>query len=162
MMKKLFRLINDDVRRRACEFLMNAPEDTEVRFSEPKKSRIQEERAHAMIDDISKQCKHLNQVFDAETWKRLVVDQFKRETLNDPDIGEYWRSNKLSMIPSLDGCAMVVLGEQTRKFPKKVYSHFIEFLFALGSEMGVQWSDVSTPAPYRSPPALSTSRDIQA
>jgi hypothetical protein len=115
-----------------------------------------------MIGDIAKQCKHINQTFDVETWKRLLVDAFKRDTINDPDIGEYWRSNKLSMIPSLDGCAMVVLGEQTRKFPKKVYTHFIEFLFCLGAEMNVQWSDVSTPAPYRSPPAVVTSRTTQA
>lgn len=138
---KLFRLVHDIARRNACAYIMSAPEGFEVRVTEPKKKREQEERAHAMIGDFANQCKHLDQKLDADTWKRLLVQAFKQDTLNDPDIGEYWKSNKLSMIPSLDGCAMVVLGEQTRKFPKKVYSHFIDFLFSLGAEMGVSFRD---------------------
>lgn len=160
-MTKLFRLVHDVARRNACAYIMSAPEGFEVRITEPKKNREQEERAHAMIGDFAKQCRHLDQKLDAETWKRLLVQAFKQDTLNDPDIGEYWRGNKLSMIPSLDGSTMVVLGEQTRKFPKKVYTHFIEFLFALGAEMNVKWSEPVPPG-LRSPPAVVTSRTTQA
>lgn len=140
--KQFYRLVHMEARRRAAEACMTAPDGFVVRVSEPNKSRDQEEKYHAMIGDIAKSCKHLNMALDSESWKRLLVDQFKRDTLNDPDIGDYWRKNQLSMMPSLDGSAIIVLGEQTRKFPKKVASAFIEWLFAFGanSEDAV-WSD---------------------
>ena len=113
-----------------------------VCFSEPSKTREQEERYHAMIGDVARSVRHLNRTFDTETWKRLLVDQFKRDTLKEPECcAEYWRRNIFSMIPSLDGSAMVVTGEQTRKFPKKVASVFIEWLFAFGDEKEVAWTD---------------------
>ena len=106
------------------------------------KSRKQERKYHAMIDDVARSVRHLNLALDLETWKRLLVDQFKRETLKEPECcAEYWRRHTLSMIPSLDGSAMVVMGEQTRMFPKKVAVVFVEWLRAFGDERGVTWTD---------------------
>lgn len=136
-----FRLVHSEARRRCAEYAMQAPEGTVVRFAPPSKSREQEEKYHAMISDIAHQCQHLNKSFDAETWKRLLVDQFKRETLTDEILGPYWSSHKLDIIPSLDRSALVVLGEQTRKFPKYVAAAFIEWLYAWGAGTDVQWTD---------------------
>ena len=46
----------------------------------------------------------------------------------------------ITVMPSLDGTAIVALGEQTRKFPKKVASAFIEWLNAWGAENDVRYS----------------------
>lgn len=129
-------------RTRAIEAVRGAEMGTVIEVGVVKKSREQEEKYHAMISDIAKGVQHLNQKFDAETWKRLLVDQFKRDTLKEPQCcAEYWARNQLSVIPSLDGAAIVVLGEQTRRFPKKVASVFVEWLMAWGADHDVAWSD---------------------
>lgn len=138
-MKQTFKL--PDERRKAVAAVAFAPENYIVQILPPSKTRDQEERYHAMLADIARQCTHLNEAQDAETWKRLCVDQFRRDTLTDPDIGEYWKGKGLRIIPALDGSCVVVLGEQTRKFPRKVASAFTTWLFAFGAEHGVQWSD---------------------
>ena len=78
------------------------------------KTREQEERYHAMLGDIAKQCQHLNMKLDQDTWKRLAIDQFKRETLKEPECcAKYWAQHQLNVMPSLDGSAIVVMGEQS-------------------------------------------------
>lgn len=136
MKKPAFVLAHDTARSRACAAI-NDPAFAGwlVQFKEPKQSDIQRERYHAMIDDIAEHEPH----FTAEVWKRLLVDQFKAETNNHQfeRLRDYWRRVKLEMMPSLDGQRMIVLGEQTRDFPKFVSSAFIEFLFAWGADKGV-------------------------
>lgn len=137
--KQVFNI--PQLRRRAVEAVQTASDGCLVEILPPSKSREQESRYHAMLGDIARQCTHLNEAQDAETWKRLCVDQFRRDTLTDPDIGGYWKGKGLRIIPALDGSRIVVLGEQTRKFPRKVASAFTTWLFAFGAEHGVQWSD---------------------
>jgi hypothetical protein len=91
------------------------------------KSRDQEEKYHAMIGEIAKQAQHLGSKWDAESWKRLLVDQFCRE--NDIKTGV--------IIPNLSGDGIVQLGFQTRKFTKEQASEFVEWLHAWGAEHGV-------------------------
>lgn len=137
-----FMLLGDQQRNLACAAIQNAPVGIECLLREPVKgkSRDQEAMYHDMLSDIAKQCRHLNLALDLETWKRLAIDQFKRDTLKDPQCcAEYWARNQLSVIPSLDGSAVVVLGEQSRRFPKAVASCFIEWLFAWGANNGVLW-----------------------
>jgi hypothetical protein len=141
--KRTFKLAHE--RRKALEAVQAAPADCAVEILPPSKSRDQEERYHAMLGDIAKQCMHLNESQDQETWKRLCVDQFRRDTLSDPEIGEYWKGKGLRIIPSIDGSCVVVLGEQTRRFPRKVASAFVEWLFSFGAERDVRWTDPSAP-----------------
>lgn len=131
---------------KAALAIQRAQDGSIVKILPPSKTRDQEERYHAMIGDVTKQCTHLNRVFDAETWKRLLIDQFKRDTLKEPECcAEYWRSHSISVIPSLDGAAVVILGEQSRRFPKAVASAFVEWLYAYGAERDVKWSDPTQP-----------------
>ncbi len=109
------------------------------------KTREQEKRYHAMLNDIAKQCTHLNKMLDAPAWKRLCIDQFRRDSMDDPKLAEYWARNEIRLIPSLDGSGIVVLGEQSRKFPLYVASAFIEWLFSYGGENEVIWSDPTEP-----------------
>ena len=91
------------------------------------KTREQEEKYHAMIGDIAKQAKHLGAKWSSEDWKRLLVDQFLRETENIQG----------KIVPNLDGTGIVQLGLQTRKFTKEQASEFVEWLYAWSAENGI-------------------------
>ena len=100
-----------------------------LEIKEANKSREQEEKYHAMIGEIAKQAQHLGSKWDAESWKRLLVDQFCRD--NDIKTGV--------VIPNLSGDGIVQLGFQTRKFTKEQASEFVEWLHAWGAENGVTY-----------------------
>ena len=91
------------------------------------KSREQEEKYHAMINDIAKQAKHLGAKWSSEDWKRLLVDQFLREEANIQG----------KIIPNLDGTGIVQLGFQTRKFTKEQASEFVEWLYSWSANNGI-------------------------
>lgn len=135
-------------RQRAIEVLQRLPldEDRPLRMvidcPLPSKSREQEERYHAMIGDISKQFQHCGKEWKLDDMKRILVDQFRRDTFNDPEFADLWAKMGVSeMAPSLRGEGVVLLGIQTRKFPSKLASVFIEWLYALGAELNIQWSE---------------------
>ena len=91
------------------------------------KSREQEEKYHAIIGDIAKQAQHMGAKWDSETWKRLLVDKYCRETgLNS------------QIMANLDSNGLVQLGFQTRKFSKEQASEFVEFLLAWCAENGIE------------------------
>jgi len=91
------------------------------------KSRDQEEMYHSMIGKIAKQAEHQGARWDAESWKRFLVDQWAT------DSGR--KSGKV--VASLDGERIVQLGLQTRKFTKEEGTEFIEFLFAWSALNGI-------------------------
>jgi len=97
------------------------------------KSREQEEKYHAIINDIAKQSSHLGAKWSSEDWKRFLVWQFAKE------IG----ISTGKLVPSLDGTGIVQLGLQTRKFKKDESSQFIEWLLAWAAQNGVTANDVS-------------------
>lgn len=146
--RRLFILSHDQARHNAAQFAKTAPDGWVAKFSEPVKSRDQEEKYHAMIGDISKHCKFMTESMELDDWKRLLVDAFVR----------VMRSNAISqglpdpfqsqgrVLPSLDGTGIVQLGIQTRKFRKKIAAEFIEYLYAYGSENNVPWSETSKTA----------------
>ena len=91
------------------------------------KSREQEEKYHAMINDIAKQAQHLGAKWSSEDWKRLLVDQYLRE------VGEV----QTKIIPNLDSTGIVQLGFQTRNFSKEQASEFVEWLYAWAGNNGI-------------------------
>jgi hypothetical protein len=92
------------------------------------KTREQELKYHAMIDEIAKQASHMGAKWSGEDWKRLLVDQFCKD--NGIKTGV--------VIPNLSGDGIVQLGMQTRKFTKEQASDFVEFLYAWGAEHGIK------------------------
>lgn len=139
-MKQIFRLVHNTARQRAIEATKIAPDDYVVRISPPAKSRGQEEKYHAMIDDIWKS--GLFRFLGRSDWskediKRLLVDAFaqERESIGQP------LSQAGRVVPSLDMQRTVQLGIQTRKFTKKEASDFVEYLYAYGSMIGVEFTD---------------------
>lgn len=96
------------------------------------KSRDQEKKYYAMIGEIATQASHLGAKWDAEDWKRLLVDLFAKET--------GLQGGKI--IPSLDSTGIVQLGLQTRNFTKEQAAEFITFLESWGATNGIIFKDV--------------------
>lgn len=140
MILRTFVLAHDLAKQRAAA-AMNHPEYTgcSVQIRTAKRTDGQNARMHAMIEDIARHEPH----FTAEVWKRLLVDQFKADTLNDefPKIKAYWLREKIEMLPSLDRQRVVILGEQTRQFPVYVASAFVEWLYAWGADKEIRGSE---------------------
>jgi hypothetical protein len=140
-MSRRFVLVHADARARAVDFVRAAPEGYEVLVKEPTRNREQEKKYHAQIGDIADQWLYLGVKWNAEDMKRILVNGFKEETKNDTDLAECWRSmGELKAVPGMHG-GLVVLGDQTRRFPKKLASAFVEWLYALGADVGVVWSE---------------------
>jgi len=100
----------------------------QVEIKYKQRSNEQNEKFHAIIGDIAKQAQHMGHKWDAESWKRLMVDKYLRETgfMNSP------------IIPNLDGTGIIQLGFQTRKFSKEQASEFVEFLLAWCADNGIE------------------------
>ena len=92
----------------------------------------QNAKYHAMIDEIAQQAQHLGSKWDAESWKRLLVDQFLKNSGQKTGV----------VIPNLAGDGIVQLGMQTRDFTKEQASEFVEWLFAWGAEHGITYSKI--------------------
>ena len=135
MSKKRFVLVHPEARRRAMAAVSMAPEGYVVTVQEPSKSRAQEEKYHAMIGDIAKVFRFQERRLSDETMKRLLLDQFKHETRDDADLKEHWATMaEIEMMPSLDGRRVIVLGTQSRYFPKPLAAAFITWLDAWAVE----------------------------
>lgn len=145
--RRIYRLTHETARRLAAAYCMNAPEGYICKIEEPKKSREQEEKYHAMIGDIAKCVPFMGEMQSTETWKRLLVDAFvkiMREEAKASGEPDPFRGDG-QVIPSLDGEGFVQLGVQTRRFKKSVAMQFIEYLYAWGSHQNppVVWSDAA-------------------
>jgi hypothetical protein len=135
--KRSFILAHPEARRRAMACVADAPDGYCVDVRPPTKRRIQEERYHAMIGDIAKQMEHIGRKWDADDMKRLLIDEFADQMrASGTPLHHDGR-----VVPSLDGRRIVQLGIQSRDFYVKEASQFIEFLFALGAERGIRWTD---------------------
>jgi len=106
---------------------LNAGKPLVMEIKAADKSREQEEKYHAMISEIATQAQHMGSKWDAESWKRLLVDQFCK------DIG----LKTGVVMPNLSGDGIVQLGFQTRKFTKEQASEFVEWLYVWSAENGV-------------------------
>ena len=136
MVRATFILAHDMARANAARAVQAAPDGYMVQISEPTKKREQEEKYHAMIGDIAKQCEFMGGKLDADDWKRLLVDMFAKVMR---DLGTPLHHDG-RVIPSLDYERVVQLGIQTRDFWVREAADFIEYLYAFGAEKDVRFS----------------------
>lgn len=103
----------------------------EISVKAVSKTREQEKKYHAMINEIATQASHVGSKWSADDWKRLLVDKFIREHggVNAP------------VVPNLDQSGIVQLGFQTRNFNKEQGAEFIEFLHQWAADNGVELSE---------------------
>lgn len=103
----------------------------ELTITEVTKTREQEKLYHALIADIAKQAQHIGATWDAESWKRLLLDKFARDTGRTPG----------RILPNLDSTGVVDVGLQSRRFTITDGTEFIEWLHAWCAEHGVKTRD---------------------
>lgn len=120
-----------------CATLMIQQGPVEVVVRKPTRNDDQNRRCHAMLADIARQAEWAGQKFTAEIWKRLCVAAWLRECGGKP-----------MLIPALDGNGVDIIFERTSKLTVKQMASLIEWLFALGAELGVSWSDPETRSQY--------------
>jgi hypothetical protein len=123
--------------------------DVVVRLCRPNKSREQEEKYHAMINDIAKTVgmpvyDAVGNVlpgfvtkYDSEFWKAVLVDGFEQE-LKEQGINLRKPSR---IVRSLDRERWVSLRASTKDFGKQHASMFIEYLYQIGTELGATFSE---------------------
>lgn len=144
MTKRVFILAHETARRRAQEHIWNAPDGYRVEVSEPKKKRIQEEKYHAMMGDIAKQCHYNGRKLDVESWKRLLVEAMvfilREEARGQGKPDPFPRGG--AVLPSLDGMRIVQVEVLTRDFTVSQASQFIEYLFSYGAECNVKFKEL--------------------
>ena len=105
------------------------------------KTRDQENKYHAQIRDIAEQTTLYGKVLNEESWKRLLVDAFKHDTKDDPELADEWKKfGELQLFPALNHAGFVAVGEQTRAFSSKLAAAFIEWLYVYGAEHDVDMS----------------------
>lgn len=117
-------LRSDKHRHDAMEMIRLAPDDAVMTLAEARRTQAQNDRLWAMLTDISRQ-KPGGRVGDPETWKALAMHaagfsvQFEMG-LNGQPFPTGYKSSRLTV---------------------KEMTLLIEWLFAYGAEVGIEWSE---------------------
>ncbi len=98
-----------------------------LEISEENRSDPQNKKYHAIIGQIAKQASHAGAQWDTESWKRLLIDQWAKDT----------GISRGELVASLDGGDVIQLGLQSRKFTKAEGADFIEWLLAWSAQNGI-------------------------
>lgn len=137
-MKRVFILAHETARRRAQEYILDAPYGYRVEVSEPKKKRVQEEKYHAMVGEIAAQSEYAGKRWTAADMKRILIDEFADEMRN---AGSPLHHDS-RIIPSENGKRIIQLEIHSSDFYVKEAAQFIEFLGAWGADRGVKFKEL--------------------
>lgn len=132
MSKRSFVIVSEAVRERAIEWLRQLPLKSVVRTDDkPTRSGAQNDRFHAMLDDVAAQIQWRD-VFQRpikmtrENWKRFFLQMYKRETL---------------IVPNEDGTGFYDLGVRSSELSVSEMSDCMELIAAFGAERGVKFKE---------------------
>jgi hypothetical protein len=107
---------------------LQAGKQLRLEIKKAARSTDQNAHFHALFNKISSEMEKVGSKWDADDWKRLLIDQWAHET-----------GRKVGKVaPSLDGERVVQLGLQSHKFTKEEGSEFIEWLLAWMAEKGIE------------------------
>lgn len=124
----------DEVAATLLHYIERRGELVHITVAPPKKTREQEQKYHAMLADIARDCRFYTRKLGSGHWKRLCIAAFKHATKDDPQLAALWRSfGDVELLPSLHDAGFIALGEQSRDFGVKLASAFIEWLLAFGA-----------------------------
>ena len=98
-----------------------------LEVTEESRSNPQNKKFHAIIGQIARQAEHAGAKWDAEAWKRLLIDQWAKDT----------NRSRGDVVASIDGGDVIQLGIQSRKFTKEEGADFIEWLLAWSAQNGI-------------------------
>jgi hypothetical protein len=129
-MKQRFILAHATARQRALSAVANAPDGMVVEIKEPTRSLEQNAKLHAMLEDVANQVEWHGMKLHKDIWKRICTAAMLREIGESP-----------MLVPSLDGHGIEIIYEKTSTMGKRMMAALIEWVYAFGSEKGVQWSE---------------------
>jgi hypothetical protein len=123
-MKRTYRLVHAEARRRAQEDVRTAQDGDIVTVSEPTRSLLQNSRMWATLGDIAKQVDWYGRKLSSEEWKMVLSASLKKQ----------------DVVPGIDG-GFVVMALSTSKMTKAEMSELIELAMAFGAQKGVIFHD---------------------
>lgn len=129
-MKQRFILAHATARQRALSAVANAPDGMVVEIKPPTRSLEQNAKLHAMLEDVANQVEWHGMKLHKDIWKRICTAAMLREIGESP-----------MLVPSLDGHGIEIIYEKTSTMGKRMMAALIEWVYAFGSEKGVQWSE---------------------
>lgn len=133
MDKKQFFLRSNQVRLNCLEFIKELPTDDKkplvVKIQPMTRSLEQNSKLHALLSDISKQCKFNGQKRDIDTWKMIMVSAHKIST-----------GGKAEMVIGLEG-EVINLRESTAQMSVQRLASLIEYVQSWAVENDVILSD---------------------
>ena len=110
---------------------LNSGKELDLEIDDAVRSNDVNKLYHEIIGQIAAAAQHLGAKWDAESWKRFLIDQFASEK----GLGGG------KVVPSLDSQRIVQLGLQSRKFTKQQASQFVEWLYAWCAENEIELDD---------------------
>lgn len=126
-MKKIYRLVHPQARELAQEYIRNAPDGHIVTIAEPSRTLDQNAAQWPLLQALEKQSEWpvngVMQKITADDWKDVLTCAFRNE---QPRIAAGYNGG------------MVLLGQRTSRFSKREFSEWMEFLWSVVSERGVQ------------------------
>lgn len=129
-MKQRFILSHATSRQRAISAVSTAPDGMVVEVKESTRSLEQNAKLHAMLEDLAQQVEWHGMKMTKTVWKRVCTAAMLREHGESP-----------MLVPSLDGHGIEIIYEKTSEMGKRMMADLIEWIYAFGSEHGVQWSE---------------------
>jgi hypothetical protein len=98
-----------------------------------REGRTQEQngKCHPMIRDIARQMNHQILKNNEDQWRYFLIGNFQGQL----------------MVPSLDGSQVIIVPKKgTKKMTIPEMSEFIEYLYSVGADYNIQWSEPSLKA----------------
>jgi hypothetical protein len=130
MTSATYWLRTPQARQNALAAIQRAAEGMCITIAEPRRRNIQNDAAHAALQDIANQLQWHGRKLSVLVWKRLTIASFLRE------LGE-----RVELIPALDGNGFDVIYEHSSEFGIKKCSAWIEWIYAFGTQNGVVFRD---------------------
>lgn len=117
----IFYLVHDEARRRAIEYVRNAPEGYKVDVKAAPRSIEQNALMWTLLNEISRNVIWHGRKLPPESWKIMATAALKKQ----------------DVVPGIDG-NFVVLGSSTSRMTKNEMTELIEFLQAFAVQNGIQ------------------------
>lgn len=132
---KMFQLVHHEARRRAAQYIAEAPEGYTVSISPPKRNSGQNAALHAWISEIAKTLTLGGQRHDSEVWKRALVAAWSRT-----------RGESVLIIPAIDGQGVDLVPRRTSQLTKAECADLLEYVIAYAVEHGVDAEELDANA----------------
>ena len=121
-MKRQFKLVHAEARRRAIEAIHDAPDGYVVEVKPATRTTDQNRLLWALLSDVSEQVNWHGQKLAPEDWKHVFSASLKQQRA----------------VPGMDG-GFVVLGLSTSKMTKAEFSDLVELIHAFGAQNEVRF-----------------------